>query len=139
VLVVTAGCSARGDTRRGGGGGGGGDGGGSSGDGAIADGGSTTGGDGGSGGDDCIDEARWIYLLDSSEQLVRFEPDSMTLTVVGTLDCPVSGTPFSMSVDRNATAWVLYDDGRIYHASTTDASCTATSFAPNQVGLERFG
>jgi hypothetical protein len=44
-----------------------------------------------------------------------------------------------MSVDRDAKAWVLYTDGRIYHVSTTDASCTPTSFAPNQAGYENFG
>jgi len=44
-----------------------------------------------------------------------------------------------MSVDRNAMAWVLYQNGQMYNVSTTDASCTASSFVPNQAGFENFG
>jgi len=44
-----------------------------------------------------------------------------------------------MSVDREATAWVLYQNGQIFHVNTTDASCSPTSFVPNQAGFENFG
>jgi len=97
--------------------------------------------DGGTSMGDCSEAARWIYLVDSDGTLVRFEPDSLRFTRIGTLDCPAGGldNPFSMSVDRNANAWVLYSDGRVYSASTADAHCTATSFAANQAGFEVFG
>ncbi|MDQ3035670.1 MAG: hypothetical protein M3Y87_24910 [Myxococcota bacterium] len=89
---------------------------------------------------DCTESARWIYLVDSGNALLRFEPDSGTLTPIGTLSCPSGGaTPFSMAVDRSATAFVLHSDHRIYQVSTADASCTATTFVPNQVGFELFG
>lgn len=48
-------------------------------------------------------------------------------------------TPFSMSVDRSATAWVLHNDGTMFHVSTDDASCVSTSFTPRQAGFEVFG
>lgn len=97
-------------------------------------------GDGGAG-DDCASGARWIYLVDSGRALLRFEPDTLTLTPIGTLDCPASlgASPFSMSVDRNATAWVLYGSGELFRVSTADASCSATTFAPHQAGFEVFG
>lgn len=89
---------------------------------------------------DCTAMARWIYLVDSDNALVRFEPDSGALTPIGTLSCPAgSASPFSMAVDRNANAYVLHNDHRIYRVSTTDASCTATTFAPDQMGFELFG
>jgi hypothetical protein len=44
-----------------------------------------------------------------------------------------------MAVDRSGTAWVLYNDGKLYQASTVDASCTATAFVPDQPGLKTFG
>lgn len=63
-----------------------------------------------------------------------------TLTrTIGTLSCPTTSSPFSMAIDRDATAWVLYQNGEIFRVSTTDVSCTATSFTPNQAGFEVFG
>ncbi|NIS34972.1 MAG: hypothetical protein GWO04_35770 [Actinobacteria bacterium] len=44
-----------------------------------------------------------------------------------------------MSVDRTGRAWVLHQDHRIYYASTIDASCTSSTFVPDQSGLELFG
>ena len=87
----------------------------------------------------CEARARWVYLVDSNRQLIRFEPDSETFTSVGTLDCDPTSTPFSMAVDRDAGAWVLYQNGRLYRASTIDASCSPTSFTPGQQGLDVFG
>lgn len=92
-------------------------------------------------GDGCAEDARWIYVVDRSGTLLRFQPDSLTFTAVGPLNCPVAAgvTPFSMSVDRDAMAWVVYQNGQLFNASTSDASCTATSFVPNQAGFENFG
>ena len=90
---------------------------------------------------DCAYGAEWVYLVDASYHLIRFEPDSLQMTEIGTLSCPGAGpgTPFSMSVDRNGIAWVLYNGGRIYQVSTDDASCQATDFVPRQAGFELFG
>ncbi len=97
-------------------------------------------GDGGGGGGDCAASARWVYLVDSDRTLLRFQPDDLSITPIGTLDCPSGGaTPFSMSVDRNGQAWVLHQDHNLYFVSTTDASCTASSYTPDQDGLELFG
>jgi hypothetical protein len=89
----------------------------------------------------CASGAEWVYLVDAGYNLIRFEPDELRLTSIGHLDCPGAGagTPFSMSVDRNGVAWVLYNGGRIYHVSTTDATCAATTFTPHQNGFELFG
>ena len=94
--------------------------------------------DGGMAGEDCEARARWVYLVDSDRQLIRFEPDSLSFNIVGHLDCEV-GSSFSMAVDRNANAWVLYQSGNVYRVSTADASCSPTGFAPNQSGFEVFG
>lgn len=87
----------------------------------------------------CSEEARWIYLVDSNNALLRFEPDANTITQIGTLDCPGDASPFSMAVDRNATAYVLHDDHNIYQVSTVNAACSATSFTPDRMGFEAFG
>ena len=89
-----------------------------------------------------------IYVVDDSNRLLSFDPSSgNTFTLVGTLDCsagaPITpppppplpagpATPFSMSVARDGTAWVLYSSGEIFHVSTEDASCQASGFQINQ-------
>ncbi len=80
-----------------------------------------------------------IYTVDEDGTFCSFDPTTLTFTVIGTLSCPSSGTPFSMAVDQNAVAWVLYTTGDIFQVNTANAACTATSFTPNQDGLLNFG
>jgi hypothetical protein len=104
---------------------------------------------------DCAEGAELVYVVDESYRLQSFDPSQLTtqpFTLIGNLSCPamyptwpeaaLNGgppTPFSMSVDRAATAWVLYSSGEIFHVSTVDASCQATSYARGQAGFELFG
>ena len=93
-----------------------------------------------------------IYTVTVSNQLLSFDPTKIgsaedPFEAIGTLNCPAGSsltgpgpaTPFSMSVDREAVAWVLYSSGEIFHVSTQDASCTATGFSVGQQGFELFG
>jgi len=99
------------------------------------------------GNNNCDERALWIYVVDTNNALLRFKPDDLSLTLIGYLNCPAPAgqNPFSMSVDRNATAWVLYADllgfggGTLHKASTIDASCVSTSFVPSQLGMDVFG
>ena len=65
---------------------------------------------------------------------------------IGTLSCPAgpalsggTATPFSMSVARDGTAWVLYTSGEIFNVNTSDASCKKSNFMPSQQGMDLFG
>jgi hypothetical protein len=99
--------------------------------------------------DDCAEGARWIYLVDSDTTLIKFEPDVLRFTDIGLLTCPVTGvnSPFSMSVDRAAFAWVLYTGGalglgagNLFRVPTSDpAACAATEFVPGQEDFNLFG
>jgi hypothetical protein len=93
-----------------------------------------------------VDDANNFYSFDP-----RLLPNDPFRTI-GVLNCagagnalpgfdPLGGpaTPFSMSVDRNAQAWVLYSSGRIFNVSTANASCTPTNFQVGQNGFELFG
>lgn len=117
-----------------------------------ADGGGGGSGDGGGGGgrdamipdlgippSSCVADARFIYLVDSGNALLRFDPETRAITPIGTLACAPGATPFSMAVDRNANALILHNDRRIYQASTTDASCAPTPYVPGAMGFELFG
>lgn len=91
--------------------------------------------------DGCSDSAKLVYVVDQDETLYSFDVPSLKFTAVGQLACKASfgATPFSMSVDRSATAWVLYSSGEMFQVSTKDASCQATSHQVGQAGLENFG
>ncbi len=105
----------------------------------------TGGGDGGTGGDggnseNCSDAAKLVYVVDSNNKLSKFDPVTKTFTDIGTLDCPAgfNATPFSMSIDRDTNAWVLYSDSKLYKVDTTNLMCTATSWS-TQLGLTQYG
>lgn len=98
--------------------------------------------------ENCPPEARPVYLVEASTDdptaqgtLVRFDPQDRQFTDIGVLSCPAEpgAQPFSMSVDRDATAWVLYGSGELFEVSTTDGSCEATSFQSGQSGYDVFG
>ncbi len=99
-----------------------------------------------------------IYVVDDAYNLVAFDPRLIGAAggpyrLIGRLNCPNPGTPFepdpnnpnapatpfSMAVDRDAVAWVLYNSGKIFKVSTADASCQPTDFVASQnVGGQRW-
>lgn len=102
----------------------------------------------------CGAAAELIYVVDQDYNLLSFDPRALDMgqdpfTLIGSISCPTQAgaysgwnnppTPFSMSVDRDATAWVLFTNGEIFHVSTDDASCQATGFGRGQQGFELFG
>ncbi|OJY30612.1 MAG: hypothetical protein BGO98_28305 [Myxococcales bacterium 68-20] len=91
--------------------------------------------------DGCSDAARLVYVVSQENDLYSFTPNTTTFQLIGRLECPTNGlaTPNSMAIDRQGIAWVNYSDGSLFKVSTADASCSATTFAPNQHGFLRFG
>lgn len=79
----------------------------------------------------------YIYLISSENALIRFNPPDLSFTTIGTIDCPSSGiaAPFSMAVDRQGVAYVLFSDGELFRVSTLTASCEFTSFVAQQGGF----
>ena len=96
----------------------------------------------------CPPAARPVYAVEADVDdptnqgtLLRFDAEALTFTEIGQLACPAveDSTPFSMSVDREANAWVLYNSGELFKVSTADASCEASGFNPGQSGYSVFG
>ncbi|MBL8955501.1 MAG: hypothetical protein JNK82_32300 [Myxococcaceae bacterium] len=115
--------------------------GGSGGSGGRAGGGSSS--TGGSGGytDGCSDASKTVYVIDSDSTFSAFDPLTKTFRPIGSLSCPTSdatATPFSMSVARDAFAYVLYNNGEVFKVSTSNLACTPTAWQPN-VTFRRFG
>ena len=93
--------------------------------------------------DDCAAAAKLIYLVSVDNQLYSFDPtiDGVAAyKLVGTLSCPSVGSPQSMSVDRDANAYVFYDSGEMFSVSTANAACMPTPYVhPVQNGFNQLG
>ncbi len=105
--------------------------------------GSNTGTDGGTDpATGCDDASKLVYVVDQNYKMSSFAPATGIFTPIGTgaLNCPGAGaaTPFSMGVDRDAKAWVLYTNGKIYTVDTTTLACAPSAFSPN-AGFDQFG
>lgn len=130
------GSSSTGTTGAGTGGAGGGDG-------SLFDGGLPSGaGGGGDGNGDCAEEAKLIYVIGQDNEFYSFYPPTLEVKQIGVINCPQNGgfaTPFSMAVDRQGVAWILFNDGHIYNVDVKTAACKATAYATGQQGFSTFG
>ncbi len=77
----------------------------------------------------CPPAATLVYVTGEGSKLYSFYPPLLTsktpssaFTLIGTLTCLEEFGPTHMTVDRQATAWVV-SNGDIYTASTTNAAC----------------
>jgi hypothetical protein len=90
----------------------------------------------------------------STDQFLKFSPtDGNTFTQIGhgNLSCPASAPfpsqdpgdgvshPYSMSVDREGRAWVLYNSGEIMWVKLADATCTKSPWQSGSAGFQLFG
>ncbi len=98
-----------------------------------------------------------IYVVDETYRLLSFNPRNLgtavdPFTLIGQLSCQTTmgdvpgwvgaggpPTPFSMSVDRTGSAWVLYTSGEVFKVSTQDASCQPTGYLARQANMLLFG
>src|SRR5579859_1767359 len=106
-------------------------------------------GDDGSSNADCRGgAAKFIYVVSDQNELYTFDPTLVPATTafkdLGPLNCPGEPTPppdnggvNSMAVDRQAFAWVNFNDGKIFKVDTTvkNLPCTATSFTGGSGGF----
>jgi len=91
---------------------------------------------------DCPDAgSTFVYVVTETNQLYSFYPPTGAFTQIGLLACPAAGgaEPFSMAVDKQGTAFVVFSDGELFQVSTKTAACIATGYAPDQMGFATFG
>jgi hypothetical protein len=100
---------------------------------------------------DCSEATQVIYVVDKNNNFLSFDPrhDANTFHLIGRLNCQagvpwpetlsLEASPFSMSVDRNGEAWVLYSSGEIFRVNTSDASCERSNYLPGSNGFQLFG
>ncbi len=90
--------------------------------------------------DDCQSTSDLIYVLDkNSSTLSTFDPDSLALTTLGTLDCDTWSTPASMGVARDGSAYVRFGDQEVFSIDLTTLACTSTHYSDRATGFGAFG
>jgi hypothetical protein len=86
-------------------------------------------------------------VVDQDRTLSSFNPQlvntpSGPFVDLGRLTCPsaAGAEPFSMAVDRDATAWVIYDSGELFTVNVKQQplDCVKTGFMP-QLSVAKFG
>lgn len=106
----------------------------------IPDGGAAS--DGSPGQGDCpVGASKYIYVVNDQNELYTFDPTLVPAATafadLGPINCPGEPTPppsnggvNSMAVDRQAIAWINFNDGKIFKVDTTQTGlpCTATAF-----------
>jgi hypothetical protein len=93
-----------------------------------------------------------VYVVDEMNDFLSFDPRKLPgdpFVKIGVLSCPHNGTsiqqnntvamPFSMSVDRDGVAWILYTTGELFKVSLQDASCTKANNTIGAGGMSLFG
>ncbi|MDD5309220.1 MAG: hypothetical protein PHU25_18050 [Deltaproteobacteria bacterium] len=95
--------------------------------------------------DGCSEAAKKIYGIGRNGTLFSFLPPDKKFVAIGKVSCQGAGSPYSMSVARDGTAYMLFYDGAstcrgLYKVSTADASCLGkTAFACGDQGFGLFG
>jgi len=93
-----------------------------------------------------------VYVVDEANDFMSFDPRKLPgdpFHKIGTLNCPHNGTsiqtgntqaiPFSMSVDRDGVAWVLYNTGELFKVSLQTAACTKANNSIGASSMFLFG
>lgn len=83
-----------------------------------------------------------IFLLSSSGPLWTYDPKLNSFEFLGVPDCGLDLSMFSMAVDRDGFAWVMFQDppGTLRKVDLADPSkCTDPGYVPGQDNAELFG
>ncbi|MDD5308077.1 MAG: hypothetical protein PHU25_12210, partial [Deltaproteobacteria bacterium] len=91
----------------------------------------------------CADGTEKIYLVDHTGYLWSFLPPDKKFVNVGKVKCPGTTQPYSMSVARDGTIYMVFANGLncegLFKISSKDASCIEkTAFTCGDNGFGTF-
>lgn len=89
---------------------------------------------------DCAENTDLIYVLSDDGELWSFDPmTNMFDQITANLGCP-QNQAFSMSVDRNGIAHVMFQNDDIYTIDVNNPNqCLDPMYQPGQLGFNKFG
>lgn len=88
----------------------------------------------------CTEAGQFIYTVDGDGRFARFDPTTLSYVDIAELRCPTSSTPFSMNLDQEGLAWIIFADGNMFRVDSTTGRCSATpTYRPGQSGFSTYG
>jgi len=89
---------------------------------------------------ECAENTDLIYVLSDDAELWSFDPANLEFEqITDALGCPSNNT-FSMSVDRNGVAFVMFQNDDIYTIDVNNPNmCADPGYDPGQMGFDKFG
>lgn len=81
----------------------------------------------------CAPSAGTAYLVAENASLYAFDPRAVTTRKLGTIACPTSATPWTMTVTQT-DAYVLFNDWNLYRVRLDTLACTRTAYSSGQLG-----
>ncbi len=73
------------------------------------------------------------YLLTDSGALYAYDPPSKARQLIGTLDCPASGSPWTLTAASSGLLYAIFEDWKIYEVDPSTLACSATPYDPSQL------
>jgi len=90
--------------------------------------------------DDCEGVEDLIYVIDQdSGDLYTFDPDSLSTTRLGHLDCDSWGEPGSMGIARDGVGFVRYSDESLHMVDLETLDCSPTVYDDRDTDFGSFG
>jgi hypothetical protein len=73
------------------------------------------------------------YLLTEAGALYSYDPPSRARQMIGSLNCPSSGAPWTLTAASSGLLYAVFEDWKIYEVDPATLSCTATSYHPSHL------
>jgi len=86
----------------------------------------------------CTTEAKNnIYLFDLNSTLYQFNPATLNLTAVGSINCSSSGL-YAIALQRTGIIWAIFEDGSLHNYNIDSQLCISTNYTTNQSSIAYF-
>jgi hypothetical protein len=79
--------------------------------------------------------AQTAYLWSQTGELLTFDPNTLATQSLGTVACPTTSVPWTLSVSRTGFGYMLYEDWNVYRVDLATLACTRTAYVPFQLGF----
>lgn len=89
---------------------------------------------------ECAPGTDVIYVLSDDAELWSYDPLTNNFAFVGGFQCNFEAGTFSMGVDRNGIAWVMFQSGDLYTIDVNNPNmCVDPGYVPGGNGFQLFG
>ena len=78
------------------------------------------------------------YLLDKTGALYTFDPATLRTTMLGVPECGTSASPWTLSVSREGSAYLVFQDWNLYKVDLSTLLCDRIPLLVGQLGITSY-